>query len=168
MNIQNGQQTKPTATLTLRPVSPDDEPFLLEVYASIRADELALVPWTDEQKQVFLLMQLKAQHEHYRSVYPGAAFQLILWGGMSVGRLYVARGEDEIRILDITLLPQYRNRGIGSALIEQLIAEAVAPGKAVSIHVESFNPSLRLFQRLGFSKREENGINFLMEWQRSA
>ena len=149
--------------IALRPVTPADESFLLDLYASTRADEIALVPWPDEQKQAFVLAQFKAQQEHYQKTYPDASHDIILFNDRPVGRLYVGRLDTEIRIVDITLHPRDRNRGIGSKLVKDLLAQASGCGKLLRIYVESFNPSLRLFERLGFSRSEEQGIHFLME-----
>jgi ribosomal protein S18 acetylase RimI-like enzyme len=150
--------------IALRPVTPADGSFLLEIYASTRADEMALLPWPDEQKQAFVLAQFNAQRQHYQQTYPEANHDVILFNGRLVGRLYIARLETEIRIVDITLHPRDRNRGIGSNLLRSLLGEASDCGKLLRIYVESFNPSLRLFERLGFSRSEEQGIHVLMEW----
>ena len=152
-------------SILLREVTADDEPFLREVYASTRAFELSLVPWSAEQREAFLKFQFDAQDSYYHQQYPNAAYQLILNDSSSVGRLYVARGPAELKILDITVLPQHRNAGIGSVLLRELIAEAEQAGKCVRIWVEHFNPSQRLFARLGFSKVEEDGYNHLLEWR---
>jgi RimJ/RimL family protein N-acetyltransferase len=152
------------SNITLRPVGPDDYDFLLEVYASTRAEEMALVPWTNEQQQAFIRSQLTAQQDHYAQKYPAASHDIILFKNRPAGRLYVARLDHEIRIIDITLLPAERNFGIGSYLIRQLLDEANRTGKITRIYVEEFNPSLRLFQRLGFTSSEQHGIHLLMEW----
>src|SRR5882724_5186909 len=144
-------------SITLRDASEKDEAFLREVYASTRAQELALIPWNDEQREAFLRMQFDAQHLHYHSQFPEASYQIILNEAEAIGRLYVLRKEAEIRILDITLLPQHRDAGIGTPLIRELLREADQTGKAVNIWVEQFNPSLALFERLGFSKAQEDG-----------
>jgi ribosomal protein S18 acetylase RimI-like enzyme len=149
----------------LRPVTDGDEAFLLTVYSSTRAAELALVPWNEAQRAAFLQMQFTAQQNHYRGYYPDARHDLILFQDLPVGRLYVDRREQEIRILDITVLPEYRNQGIGSSLIKALMEEAREAGKAVLIHVESFNPSRQLFERLGYRQTEDDGINLLYEWR---
>lgn len=156
-------QSPEPANVTLRPVCPDDYDFLLEVYGSTRADELALVPWTDEQRGAFVQYQFNAQQEHYLKTYPSASHDIILSNGRRVGRLYVARLDHEIRIIDVTLLPAERNLGIGSYLIKQLLDEAKGAGKLTRIYVEDFNPSLRLFERFGFSRSEQQGIHILMQ-----
>ena len=153
------------AAYTLRPVQQEDEELLLELYSSARADELALVPWDAAQKQAFLQMQFSAQQKHYQAYFPHATHEMILAEGQPVGRLYVDRRETEIRILDITLLPQARGRGIGTHILLNLMKEANHRNRSCSIYVESFNRSLGLFQRLGFVKTEESGASWLMEWR---
>jgi len=155
-------------SITFRPVGPDDDAFLLKVYGSSRAEELAAVPWTDAQREAFLQMQLNAQHHHYRQLYPQCDFLIILDGESEIGRLYAARLKDQLRIIDITILPEERGRGLGTSILRDLMTEAAAMGKPLRIYVESFNPSLRLFERLGFSKIEEEGIHLLMEWREGA
>ena len=151
-------------TVKLRPIEPQDDEFLLSVYASTREYELSLVPWSAEQKAIFLKMQFVAQQQHYQEHYQGAEFSVIMADKVPVGRLYVMRGRDEIRIIDIALLPEYRQQGIGTPLIQRLLDEAQEQGKNVRIHVEVFNPSQQLFERLGFTKINNDGINYLMEW----
>ncbi|MHA3773188.1 N-acetyltransferase family protein [Verrucomicrobiota bacterium sgz303538] len=158
-------ESAPAQPYTLRPVQVEDMPFLREVYASTRADELALVSWTDEQKAEFCRMQFEAQDKHYREHYPKAQFLIIEHGELPVGRLYVDRWPREIRIMDIALLPEHRSKGIGSVLIRELQQEAQASGKTLSIHVEKFNPALRLYDRLGFRPIEDKGVYHLMVWQ---
>lgn len=154
-----------STSLRLRPATPADEPFLREVYASTRAEELAAVPWTDEQKQAFTDSQFTAQDTHYRAHYPTAQFLVIEDAGTAIGRLYVDHWAREIRIMDIALLPRFRGAGIGSHLLGDLQKEALGAGKALSIHVEKFNPALRLYERLGFRVQEDKGIYLLMEWR---
>ena len=157
-------QSSGPSNVTLRSVGPNDYDFLLEVYASTRAEELALVPWTKEQQQAFVQSQFAAQQDHYATKYPTASHDIIMSNGRPVGRLYVARLDHEIRIVDITVLPAERNVGIGSYLIKQLLDEASRTGKITRIYVEEFNPSLRLFERLGFMASEQRGIHLLMQW----
>lgn len=133
------------------------------MYASTRQEELAQTGWSEEQKASFLRQQFEAQSRYYREHYAGAEFSVILSDGRPAGRLYVARWPGEIRIVDIALLPERRNRGIGTKLLEDLIAESEASGKPLSIHVERFNPALRLYERLGFREVADKGVYFLME-----
>lgn len=143
----------------------EDAPFLESVYASTRAAELAAVPWSAEQKAAFCRMQFEAQCAHYEQHYPAATQSIIEHGGVAAGRLYVNRGAEEIRIVDIALLPEYRGAGLGTQHLLALQEETRAAGKVLSIHVEKFNPALRLYERLGFRPIEDKGIYFLMNWR---
>lgn len=150
--------------ITLKASQPSDEEFLFSVYASTRLEELALVDWTEEQKAAFLRMQFEAQSRFYVENYPGAKFQLILLDGQLVGRLYIHRRQEEIRIMDIALLSEYRRRGIGTALLQRILEEAKSKQMPVTIHVERFNPALQLYERLGFHLKEDRGVYHLLEW----
>jgi ribosomal protein S18 acetylase RimI-like enzyme len=150
--------------ITLRPVRPEDREHLFRVYASTRAEELALTTWDEEQKRIFLEGQFTAQDAWYRERYPGAALDVIVASGVPAGRLYVHRREREIRLMDIALLPEHRGMGIGTSLLRDLFAEAAAAGKRVTIHVEEYNPARQLYERLGFRKIGEHGVYHLMEW----
>ena len=152
-----------TIAVTLRPIRPDDMPFLFDVYASTRLEELAPLGWSAEQQAAFLTQQFNAQHHHYQLHFAQAAFDVVLQDRRPIGRLYVAREKDHILIIDIALLPAYRNRGIGSRLLHSLLDEAAGAGKAVRIHVEKFNPALRLYERLGFSVIDDHGVYWFME-----
>jgi ribosomal protein S18 acetylase RimI-like enzyme len=149
--------------VVLRPAAAADRAFLLQVYGSTRAEELALLPWTDEQKAGFVVHQFEAQDSHYRKHYDDAAFDVIEVDGEPAGRLYVHRGPREIRIVDIALLPAFRGRAIGTRLLCGLIAEAEDGGRKLSIHVEMNNPARTLYERLGFRPAGEHGIYLLME-----
>jgi ribosomal protein S18 acetylase RimI-like enzyme len=151
-------------TVHFRPIQPDDEAFLYEVYASTRFDELAVVDWDDTQKAAFLHMQFAAQHQFYQERYTQTDFLIILCDAVPVGRLYVARWEDEIRIVDIALLPPYRNTGIGTAILRDILAEAAVAHKPVRIHVEKNNPALSLYTRLGFTPIADRGVYWFLEW----
>lgn len=149
--------------VTLRPITDADASFLYEIYASTRVEELAPTNWDDEQKTAFLRQQFTAQHAHYQEHFRDASFDLLLSGGRPIGRLYVRRLPGEIRIVDIALLPDWRGRGIGGAIVERLIAEAHASGKPVRIHVEKQNPALRFYERLGFVPIEDKGVYLFLE-----
>jgi GNAT superfamily N-acetyltransferase len=151
--------------VSLRPAVDDDQAFLLAVYAGTRADELALVDWDDARKAAFVRMQFEAQHAYYREQYPDAAFDVILLDGEAAGRLYLNRSPDEIRIVDIALLPDRRGQGIGSVLMARIQDEAAREGKPLRIHVERFNPALRWYEKLGFAPVADRGVYLFLEWR---
>src|SRR3954471_23750590 len=151
-------------SVNLRTIAPQDEKFLARVYASSRADELAMTGWNDKTKADFCQKQFDAQSAYYRENYQGASCHVIERDEQSVGRLYVARWEKEIRIVDITLLAEFRGCGIGTKLLRELQDEARSAGKSLTIHVERFNRALGLYERLGFRQIEDKGVYLLMRW----
>lgn len=149
--------------ITLRPISPSDEAYLAKLYASTRTEEMALSGWPQEEIDRFLLFQFTAQHKYYQMEYPKASFCIIEKEGQALGRLYVDRRKDEIRIIDIALNPECRGQGLGRFLLEPLLEEARLKQLPVRIHVEYNNPAMRLYKRLGFIRKSETGVYYLME-----
>lgn len=154
----------PPDGIALRPQTDADHEFLYALYASTREQELRTVDWPEEVKRSFLRSQAEAQWTHYSTYYYDADFLIIERNGAPVGRLYIWRGEDDIRVVDIALLPEERGRGVGAALLTDVLAEAARAGKSASIHVERFNPALHLYQRLGFEHVSDDGVYYLMKW----
>jgi len=153
--------------LSRRPVTGEDRPLLFEIYASTRAEELKLVPWTAEQKLAFVRQQFEAQDSYYREHYRDTTWEVVLADGVPAGRLYVARWPEEIRVIDIALLPAHRGRGLGTRLLTEVFDEARSAGKPVRIHVEVMNPARALYERLGFRQVADQGVYLMMEWNAS-
>jgi GNAT superfamily N-acetyltransferase len=147
----------------LRPVDDEDRSFLVELYGSVRDPELQHVPWDDAMKRAFVEQQFAAQDAHYRERYPGATLDVVEVDGEPAGRLYVHRGASDIRIMDIAMAPEFRGLGIGTSLLQALVAEAEASGRKLSIHVEANNPARTLYERIGFRAVGEHGVYVLME-----
>ncbi len=150
--------------ITLTPIQETDLPFLQRVYASTRQAELAATGWPQHEIDAFLAMQFQAQHQHYQQYYPEASFDIIRYGGQAAGRLYVDRTLDDIRIVDIALLPEHRGKGIGTALTNALLAEGRETHKGVAIHVAKSNPAMNLYQRLGFVKTADKGVYDFLQY----
>lgn len=157
---------KLTKDIQFRPIKLKDMPFLQTVYACTRTDVQNNDTLTTAQKEVFIHHQFNAQHSHYQTHYKGANFDIILLKKQPIGRLYIHRQAAEIRLIDIALLPKYQNNSIGTFLMKNLLEEGENNNKIVSLHVEKTNPALKLYERLGFKKKAEAGIRFLMEWKR--
>jgi len=149
----------------LRPETQADVPFLRRLYASTRWDELAIVDWSDEQKIAFLSDQSRLQLYHYYKYYPTTDFAVLEQHGTPMGRIYLERLDKTVTMLDIALLPEWRNRGVGTALIKATLVEAGEAGQVVSIMVEKFNPAQRLYRRLGFREITDEGVQWVMEWR---
>jgi ribosomal protein S18 acetylase RimI-like enzyme len=148
--------------ITVRSAGPDDAAFFAALYASTREEELAPTPFTPEEKDAFLAGQFAAQSAHYARVNAGAAFDVVLVDGERAGRLIVDERPEEVAIVDISLLPAYRGRGIGTRLLTPILERAAAAGRAVAIHVERLNPALALYQRLGFRAVGDDGVYYKM------
>ena len=152
-------------TVALRPVTPGDRPFLAQVYASTREQELSAVPFSAAEKAAFLEQQFTAQSLHYERSYVDTTFDVVVIDGEDAGRLIVGRWADQVRVVDITLLPPFRGGGVGRRLLTDVIDEAEAAGVSVSIYVERNNPAQRLYARLGFELASEdpNGLHLFLE-----
>ena len=153
------------STITVRLTRDDDTEFLFQVYASTRSEELAQTGWTEEEKQAFLVMQFNAQRQDYLTRFPESEQLIVLDNGIPAGRLWVNGSKDEIRLLDIALLPGYRNTGTGTLLLKHLQREARATGKPLhhTVHKDNLE-ALRFYNRLGFKVIEDFGTHSLMEW----
>ncbi len=150
--------------IALRPSVADDRPLLLAIYASARADELAMLPWSAAQREAFVAMQFAAQQRAYREAMPDAAFAIVELHGAPIGRLDVHVDALRWSLVDITLLPEHRGAGIGAALIRDLQRCAQRDALPLRLHVEQHNRALGLYRRLGFRPIETAGIYLAMEW----
>ena len=144
--------------LELRLASPDDLPLIAAIYATTREEELRQVTWGADQKKAFTDWQSQQQEAHYATHYPAAERLVVLQGGEAMGRLYVDTTPQDVRLMEMTLLPAHRNHGVGSRLMEALLAYAAGLQRQVSLHVEPFNPAKRMYERLGFQVVETRGI----------
>lgn len=146
--------------LVLRNATPDDEQFLFEVYASTRQDELDGLGWDEDQKLNFLRMQFLARERSY----PQVDNRIVIFNGQPIGRILVERTDSVILLRDIALLREYRNRGLGTSLIHDLMKEASVFGKSIHLHVLVTSAAVRLYERLGFRKTGDDAVYFEMKW----
>lgn len=154
-------------TLMLRKVTPDDQQFLLAVYDSTRAEELAQAEWAPGQREAFLKWQFDLQRAEYERRFPTAEYDLILIDNQPAGRIWIGRDEKQIRLLDIALLPQFQNHGAGTALLQRLIDEAREANKPLRHMVFVLNNNAdRFYERLGFVMIEDLGGYKHMEWSK--
>jgi ribosomal protein S18 acetylase RimI-like enzyme len=144
--------------LAFRPIVDDDLPFLREVYAQSRAEEMAQVPWPDDEKRSFLDRQFALQHAFYQKHYGDSDFLIVLRDDTPIGRVYVQRVPGEMRLVDISLLIAERRRGLGRAMLRELVDEADARGAIITLHVEAQNPAQILYRELGFEMIEDRGV----------
>lgn len=151
-------------SVSLRPVRPDDEPFLFDLYASTRRDELAAAGLEEAMLTSLIKTQFAGQQSTYRARFPDADHHLILYDEQPVGRLYVDRSGPEIVLVDVTLQPAMRGRGLGRRLLRAVLDEAAVIGKPVRLSVALGNPARRLYARLGFESQGDDGVYEQMVW----
>ena len=151
--------------ITYREAGDSDSLFLSVVYASTREEELMQTGWPDEMKQQFLAHQFNAQNLDYQRNFPHAERLVIERNGEGVGRLYIVDLDDHILLIDLAILPAFRNLGIGGAIFADVMDQARAAAKPIRIHVEKNNPARRLYDRLGFAFYRDDGVYDLLEWR---
>ncbi len=157
--------SKAPVSVALRPVTPADREFLVSVYGGSRAAELAQTDWDDAQKDAFIRWQFERQDEEYNQRYPNARYDVILVDDVPAGRIWVGADDKQIRLLDIAILAEFQNRGVGTYLLNQLKDEAAREKKALRHMVFVLNDNAhRFYERLGFSTIEDLGGYKHMEW----
>jgi len=155
-------------TLALRPITTDDEEFLLSVYTSTRAEELAQAEWAEGQQEAFVRWQFELQRREYDTRFPDAEYNLILIDNHPAGRIWIGRDAEQIRLLDIALLPEFQNRGAGTLLLRGLIDESRKTNQPLRHMVFVLNNDAhRFYERLGFVIIEDLGAYKHMEWRAS-
>jgi len=151
-------------TLVLRPVTPDDDLFLLSVYDSTRTEELDQAEWQPGQREAFVRWQFDLQRQEYDRRFPEAEYYVIVINNEAAGRIWIGEDQRQMRLLDIALLPQFQNRGAGTALLRWLIERAKASGKPLRHMVFMLNQDAhRFYERLGFVVIEDLGAYRHME-----
>lgn len=150
--------------VTLRPEQPADEPFLLELYGSIRKEELDLINWDANARSAFIKMQFKAMRQGYANMFPDGQFSIVMLRDLAIGRIVIQRGAEEIRLVDMALTPETRCRGIGTRLLQTLQAEAQQIRKPLKLHVLIGNRAEHFYQRLGFQPVDDTGLHREMKW----
>jgi ribosomal protein S18 acetylase RimI-like enzyme len=150
--------------ITFRPATDGDYDFMRRLYHSTRAEEMQHFPFDEAKKAAFLDQQFSAQFQHYGIHYPTCERNIVENDGTPIGRLWIDEWRDQIRLVDIALMPEWRGQGIGSLLLHDVLARGTAARKPVTIHVEAYNPALRLYRLLGFEHVDTNGVYYLMKW----
>jgi ribosomal protein S18 acetylase RimI-like enzyme len=148
--------------INLRPITEEDKSFLCKVYISSREDEMGIRDWEEKERSEFLQNQFNMQHTYYMKSYKNPSFKIVLLGNVAIGRLYVERNEKEIRIIDISILKEYRGFGIGRELINCLIEESENKNIELTLHVEYYNFAKQWYKKIGFKQHGENGVYVFM------
>ncbi|HEX3143325.1 MAG TPA: GNAT family N-acetyltransferase [Pyrinomonadaceae bacterium] len=151
-------------SITLRPATEDDRDFLRGLYKSSRGDDLRGLGWDEPRIDEFLEMQYDAHQNFLITDHPNLQDQIVLSYGEPVGHLAVDQRSDEIRLVDVALLPEHRQRGTGTLLIQELQTQAAAAQRPLRLQIIRFNRAVELFEQLGFRRIGETGSHFQMEW----
>lgn len=150
--------------ITLRAAIADDREFLYRLFASSRVDVMHFPGWTDAQREVFLRVQFQARNAHYAAQFPHGDVQVIERDGVPIGSIHTDRTGEDLRLIDIALVPEERGAGLGTEILRGVMDDARALGKRVVLHVEVENPAARLYARLGFTEVTSDGIYRRMQW----
>jgi ribosomal protein S18 acetylase RimI-like enzyme len=149
--------------ITYKNIETKDQEFIERVYRSTREIELNLTSWPEDQKQRFIIMQLMAQLTEYNNKFKNASYQVLLFKKKPAGRLYTWESNSEIRIIDISLLPEFQGKGIGTKVLTDIIGSAKQRSKTVTLYVAHGNPVKKLYERLGFKKISDSTTHEYME-----
>ena len=149
----------------MRAETAEDGPFLLRLFLSVRMAALEPTGWPDPMKRAFLTSQFTLQTRHYAAAYANPDFLILTCGEEPVGRLCLAHTDADLRIVDVSLLPEHRGGGLGAALLQAVQAQAADSGRTVSLSVDMMNPAQNLYRRLGFAEDGAEGPSWRMIWR---
>ena len=152
------------ARFELRAVTSDDQAFLRALYSDVRGEEFAAARIPAAALESLLNTQFEAQRRHYESQYPGAEHLLILVDAAPAGRLWMHWSDEGLRVIDVSLMSRHRGRGIGTALLQSLQAQATARGAPIRLAVTRTNRAARLYARLGFNESGGDAVYRQLRW----
>ena len=163
------QWSRMDAMLKMRPVDPDDEPFLRELRVQVDAERLGLLKWSQDDLQLarqIVDLQFRAHSAHYQTVKNNWDTKdcVIEFNGRPVGRFIVTQDSKVVHLADIAVHSAFRGMGIGQAVIQATQAECEQSKRTLRLHVDPMNPALQLYVSLGFKLLENKGTVYLMEW----
>jgi ribosomal protein S18 acetylase RimI-like enzyme len=147
--------------LALRVACQEDESFLFNLFCSIREPDFAFLGELERKK--IMEFQFAAQQRHYQANMPEAEHLIVLQDGRPIGRMTLVRRKNELHLAEIALLPEYRNQGIGSVLMEKLIKAEAEQGHEIKLQVYKQSAAVHLYERLGFAIAKDDGAYLLME-----
>ena len=155
--------------LHLRPERDEDAPFRFKLFCESRPAEFALLQLDPAVFEQLMRFQFHAQTVTYRANFPDARFDIIERDRAPIGRIVVNRPGTMLHIVDQAIVPELRNRGLGTAIMKALMDEATRNGLPVRLKVASTNdPSMRLYRRLGFVPIRTEPLSIEMEWRAPA
>ncbi len=165
-------QVEPVATalgvLSLRNETAADDAFLLSLFESVKGPEMAAIPVPDAMRRQLLAMQYQAMTAAYRSAFPAGRFSIATQNDMPIGRLITDQTACRFLIVYIALRPEWRGRGLATALMTAVLQRPKQSGLRCEATVAIGNlASLRLWSRLDFQERERSMTDVVMEWRQT-
>lgn len=152
------------AEVTFRVIDAADRDFLYRAYASTRAEEMAVTGWGAAEQDSFLRSQFDLQSKSYEMNFIGAVHRIIQLDGTDIGRLIINRADDHLRLIDITILPAWRGRGIGTDILRSLMNEALGGKVPMRLFADTHGRAQRLYLRHGFRPLRVVGYYTEYEW----
>ncbi|WP_342545621.1 GNAT family N-acetyltransferase [Lysinibacillus sp. FSL K6-4013] len=151
----------------LRVALPEEEDTLYSLFVSTRKSEFAILEWDEQQIEGLLRMQYDAQKAFYQQQFPNAKYEIIMYEGLGIGRLITEIQQEAIRLIDIFIIPEYRGRGICTALLSEFQHVAAELRLPIELNVLMGNPAQRLYERCGFVVTGEVVPHVMMAWHRN-
>lgn len=151
----------------LRVALPEEEDILYSLFVSTRKSEFAILEWDEQQIEGLLRMQYDAQKAFYQQQFPNAKYEIIMYEGLGIGRLITEIQQEAIRLIDIFIIPEYRGRGICTALLREFQHVAAELRLPIELNVLMGNPAQRLYERCGFVVTGEVVPHVMMAWHRN-
>ena len=145
-----------------------DDAFLYDVFCTTWESEVAALP-NPKLAQHVLRIQHIAQERRWRSRYPGQQQYVVLEAGEPAGRLYADRTPETLHVVDLTLLPRFQSRGIGTRIFADLQQLAAEEGLTVTLRVPRRNlRATELYSRVGFRLVTLDDLDNYFEWTPAA
>lgn len=158
---------KITDEIILRPLGPNEENFWREVFFDSVGRRFSALGMVGEQLNNLLEFQFQAQNKDYRANYKKASNDVILFNGERAGRVILSDEHSDLHLIDISVLSEFRNRGIGTKILQWLFNQSRRTGLPIRFYVEKLNPAFKLYERLGFKIAADVNTHFQMEWRAS-
>lgn len=142
-----------------------DDAFAAALYSATR-DDLRQMQAEPALIEELIAMQRRMQSHGYRQHFPQAAYLVLLYGDIPIGRLVIEQREQALRVVDIAVLPEARGRGAGSAVLRCLQSLAEAQQLQIHLGVNRNNLAARkLYLRLGFQVQAEDQVQEQLVWR---
>ena len=150
--------------IQLKKKDENDSEFLFQLFEEIKIAELNIFNWPEQMRNQFISMQYNAFEKMIKNEYPKADDFIIIYNFQNAGRLQLNKDNSGLRIINISLLPDFRNLGIGSKVIKDLLSEADSKKRPVYLEVDKVNPAFNLYSRLGFEIYHQDEIKYSMKY----